>query len=100
MFNKKHEEKTSKKEYSVSNESVAELQRLAMAKWLVGEIYRFCYMGFAKDMQDLMGNIEAKSGISKDEVDVDWSTVFKDNKIFTMPKTVEKKEDSSTPKDA
>lgn len=85
MF-KKNKQTDEKKEYSVSNEVVADLQKLAFGKWMIETIYKYTYTGLAREMQDLMNNTEARCGINKDEVDVDWSTVFKDNKIYAKPR--------------
>lgn len=85
MFGK-HKGSNDKKQYSVSQEDIAELQRYAHAKWTVEQTYRYSYMGFHQDQVSLMNNILAKLAINRDEFDIDWSTVFKDGKIFVTKK--------------
>ena len=93
MFKKK--EKIETKQYNVSLEDVGEIAKLAQGHWMMQKIYQYAANGFNLDIVKLQKLIVAKLSIDETKYDIDWATLFKDNKIFTHPKKEEKKDGES-----
>jgi hypothetical protein len=89
--------KTDTKQYSVSQEDVYEISRLAQGQWLVQKIFKYSVAGFNQEIGNIQKNIVAKLAIDEEKYDVDWATLFKDNKIYTHPKPVEEKKEDAQP---
>ena len=96
MFDKKKKMET--KQYSVSAEDVSNIMQSVQGEWLMQKLFNYAINGFNKDISDMQNNLVAKLSIDKTKYDVDWSTLFKDSKIYTHPKPEpkpeEKKEDA------
>lgn len=82
MFNKQDKPKV----YQVSQGDVAEISNHVQAKWLVQQMYKYVFTGFDRDMHEEMNNVLAKLSVNKEENDVDWSSLFKDGKIYVRRK--------------
>lgn len=82
MFDKKKETK----QYSVSQEDVNEIMKSAHGEWLIQKLFQYAINGFNNEIANMQKNIVSKLSIDETKYDVDWSTLFKDSKIYTHPK--------------
>lgn len=84
MFEKKKKVET--KQFNVSKEDVANIMQSVNGEWLIQKIYQYTVEGFNRDIIKTQKFITAKLSIDETKYNVDWSTLFKDDKIYTHPK--------------
>lgn len=87
MFNKKEV-----KSYQISKEEVAKFALLADYRNFVEKDYAYRMGGVFTDLNNLRNNIYAKLSLDESKSDIDWSSVFKDNKIYVSKKETPKEE--------
>lgn len=78
--------KVETKQYSVSQEDVSEIAKLAQGEYIVQKIFTYCLNGFNREIGNIQKNITAKLAIDTEKYDVDWGSLFKDSKIYTRVK--------------
>lgn len=96
MFGKKPKEET--KQFSISQEEISEIAKLAQGQWIMQKLFKFAVAGFNAEIENMQRNIVAKRSVDESKFTVDWSTLFKDSKIFLHPKPQVEEKPNAEPK--